>query len=505
MTELEHEFWNLQMKDLEIEQYITRFNELSGLVPHLVTPETKRIDRFIYGLTPDIRRDVMTSRPVTMQDAAVLAKQLARDVARSKPTPKTTTTDSGKRKLEGTSGSKNTQNQNKQSKTVKAYVAAVSEFQTLGYVGSSPKCPKCNLHHTGVCPVCEKCRKPGHVAKYCKMVLANPPKGCFECGAPDHVRNQCPRFNQNQQNRNPPGNRNFQQQQYQQPPRPQQQQQQPQQNPAGQARARVFVLDAEAAQQNPRVVTGTFLLEDQYAFMLFDSGAERSFVSLEFRPLLKSTTSQLDELYSVEYANGQTFETRDVVLDCSLNLNGRTFSIDLIPVDLSSFDIIIGMDWLSRNHANIACYEKVVRMPLPSGETFTIHGDRTNKELKVVSAMRFSKYLNNKDCHVFLANIVDKSIKPKDLKEVPTVREFPDVFPDDLPGLPPARQVEFRIDLVPGAAPVAKSPYRLAPSEMQELSGQLQELLSKGFIRPSSSPWGAPILFVKKKDGSMRM
>ena len=85
------------------------------------------------------------------------------------------------------------------------------------------------------------------------------------------------------------------------------------------------------------------------------------------------------------------------------------------------------------------------------------------------------------------------------------MREFPDVFPEELPGVPPERQVEFRIDLILGAATIAKAPYRLAPPEMQELSSQLQELLGKGFIRPSSSPWGALILFVKKKDGSHRM
>src|ERR1043166_5025299 len=148
MTELEHEFWNLQMKDLEIDQYITRFNELSGLVPHLITPEGKRVDRFVYGLTPDIRRDVITSNPATMQDATVLAKQLARDVARSKPAAKTTV-DTGKCKLEGTSGSQNTQN--KKGRTAKAYAAVVPEFQALGYVGTSPKCQKCQLHHTGTC------------------------------------------------------------------------------------------------------------------------------------------------------------------------------------------------------------------------------------------------------------------------------------------------------------------------------------------------------------------
>src|SRR5581483_4682673 len=110
-----------------------------------------------------------------------------------------------------------------------------------------------------------------------------------------------------------------------------------------------------------------------------------------------------------------------------------------------------------------------------------------------------------KESVAYLAPIVDKEIKEKRIQDFPVVRVFPEVFPEELPGLPPHRQVEFHIDLVPGAAPVAKSPYRLAPSEMQELLNQLQELLDKGFIRPSSSLWGAPVLIVKKKDGSFRM
>ncbi|GKC45564.1 putative reverse transcriptase domain-containing protein [Tanacetum coccineum] len=118
------------------------------------------------------------------------------------------------------------------------------------------------------------------------------------------------------------------------------------------------------------------------------------------------------------------------------------------------------------------------------------------------------EYLS-KGCDVFLAHITTKEAKDKSegkrLEDVPIVRDFPEVFPEDLPGIPPARQVEFQIDLVPGAAPVARAPYRLAPSEMKELAEQLQELSDKGFIRPSSSPWGAPVLFVKKKDGSFRM
>ncbi|KAD5508623.1 hypothetical protein E3N88_16326 [Mikania micrantha] len=121
-----------------------------------------------------------------------------------------------------------------------------------------------------------------------------------------------------------------------------------------------------------------------------------------------------------------------------------------------------------------------------------------------MSCTKAHKYLRMKYI-AFLAHIVEKKDKGKRVEDVPVIREFPEVFPDDLLGLPPERQVEFRIDLVPGANLVAKAPYRLAPSELQELASQLQELTDKGFIRLSHSPWGAPVLFVKKKDGSFRM
>ncbi|GJT21994.1 hypothetical protein Tco_0891931 [Tanacetum coccineum] len=145
------------------------------------------------------------------------------------------------------------------------------------------------------------------------------------------------------------------------------------------------------------------------------------------------------------------------------------------PTENHGFDVVIGMDWLSKYHARIICDEKVVHIPI-DGKTLIIR-----------------------------AQVMEKKSDEKRLEDIPVVREFPEVFPEDLPGLPPVRQVEFQIDLIPGAAPVARAPYRLAPSEMQELSNQLQELADRGFIQPSTSPWGAPVLFVKKKDGSFRM
>ncbi|GKB99171.1 putative reverse transcriptase domain-containing protein, partial [Tanacetum coccineum] len=190
-------------------------------------------------------------------------------------------------------------------------------------------------------------------------------------------------------------------------------------------------------------------------------------------------------------------------------VTGHPFDIDLMPVKHGSFDVIIGMDWLEKYHALIVYDKKVVRIPY-GDEVLIIRVDNydSGSKLNIISCTRTQKYIE-KGCQVYLAHVTSKKAddksKEKRLEDVPIVREFTEVFPKDLPGLPPARQVEFRIDLVLDAAPVARAPYQLAPAEMQELSTQLQELSNRGFIRPSSSPWGAPVLFVKKKDGSFRM
>ncbi|GJY81284.1 putative reverse transcriptase domain-containing protein [Tanacetum coccineum] len=147
-------------------------------------------------------------------------------------------------------------------------------------------------------------------------------------------------------------------------------------------------------------------------------------------------------------------------------------------------NIVTSMDWLSNYKAEIICHKKVVRIPLPDGKVLRVVGERPKEKARLLMSVKASD---------------------KKQEEVVVVRDFPEVFPDDLSELPPIREIEFRIELTPGATPIAKSPYRLAPSKLEELSGQLKELQDKGFIRPSSSPWGASVLFVKKKDGFFRM
>ncbi|GKE89153.1 putative reverse transcriptase domain-containing protein, partial [Tanacetum coccineum] len=204
----------------------------------------------------------------------------------------------------------------------------------------------------------------------------------------------------------------------------------------GNAPGKVYAVGHAGTNPNSNVVTGTFLLNNRYASILFDTGADRSFVSTAFSSQIDITPTALDHYYDVKLADGRIIGLNTILRGYTLNILNHLFNINLIPVELGSFDAIIGMDWLE---------------------------------------------------------VEDKSEK-KRLKDVPIVRDFPKLFPEDLSGLPPTRQVEFQIDLIPGAAPVARAPYRLTPSEMKELSEQLKELSDKGFIRPSSSPWGAPEL-----------
>ncbi|GKC21161.1 putative reverse transcriptase domain-containing protein [Tanacetum coccineum] len=204
------------------------------------------------------------------------------------------------------------------------------------------------------------------------------------------------------------------------------------------------------------IITGTFLLNNRYASILFDTGVDRSFISTAFSSLINIALTPLENSYDVELADGKIVRVDTIMRGSTLNFLNHPFNIDLMLVELGSFDVIIGMDWLRR------CSR--------------VHVERMSD--------LFGIDIRQKE--------EDKS-EGKQLKDVPIVRDFPKVFPEDLSGLPPARPVEFQINLIPGAAPVARAPYRLAPSKMKELSEQLQELSDKGFIRPSSSPWGAPV------------
>ncbi|GJZ65971.1 putative reverse transcriptase domain-containing protein, partial [Tanacetum coccineum] len=194
------------------------------------------------------------------------------------------------------------------------------------------------------------------------------------------------------------------------------------------------------------------------ATTLFDSDVDYSFVSTTFIPLLGIEPDDLGFSYEIEIAGGQLVEIDKVIKGCKLEIEGHVFDINLIPLGSGSFDVIIGMDWLSNHEAEIICHKKVVRIPLPDGKVLRVIGERPEEKMR----------------HL-------RSAKTKEQKqeEIVVVRDYPEVFSNDLPGFPPIQEIEFRIELVPRAIPVVKSTYRFAPSEMEELSGQLKELQDK--------------------------
>nr|GEX80878.1 reverse transcriptase domain-containing protein [Tanacetum cinerariifolium] len=264
----------------------------------------------------------------------------------------------------------------------------------------------------------------------------------------------------------------------------------------GNAAPRAYAVGTAGTNHNSNVVTGTFLLNNSYASVLFDTGVDRGFVSTAFSSLIDIIPTTLDHGYDVELVDGRIILLNTLIRGCTLNILNHPFNIDLMPVEMGSFDVIIGMDWLFEYHAVIVCDEKLVRVPF-GDEILIFDGDErkkwTESRVNIISCTKTQRYLL-KGCPIFLALVTTKEAedksKEKRLEDVPIVQDFLEVFSEDFPGIPPTHQVEFQIDLVPGAAPVARAPYRLPPSEMKELSDQLKELADKGFIRPSSSPWG---------------
>ncbi|GKD01412.1 putative reverse transcriptase domain-containing protein, partial [Tanacetum coccineum] len=285
-----------------------------------------------------------------------------------------------------------------------------------------------------LCQFAKDCRvAPGNVNP---VNTRNPiVRTCYECGSSDHIKSACPRLNQAQR---PGGN-------------PQNQVVavnggQGRGNQGNQAKGRAFMLGAEEACQDPNIMTGTFTLNDHFATTLFDSGADYSFVSTTFIPMLDVEPSELGFSYEIEIASGQLVEIDKVIKGYKLEIEGHVFDINLIPF-------------------------RMVRIPLLGGEVLRVLEEKPKEKVR---------------------ELMSAKAKEKKQEEFIILRDFPEVFPDDLLGLPLSWQIEFQIKLVLRAMSVVKSPYRLAPSEMEKLSGQLRELQDKGFIRSSSSPWGAP-------------
>jgi hypothetical protein len=238
----------------------------------------------------------------------------------------------------------------------------------------------------------------------------------------------------------------------------------------------------EDAQVAPDVIVGMILVNDNNATMLFDSRASHSFVTASFVQKYNLPLSMLKNQMIVSSPGGD-MNARHVCSKVSILIRGVEFLANLIVLESKGIDVILGMDWLSKHNGLIHCAKKAVRLTPSSGKKL----EYVAENLVTDKAASDKMVLNQLDG----ASTIN----------IRTVSEFLDVFPEELPGMPPDREIE----LVPGTAPIFKGPYRMAANQLAELKEQLQELLDKGYIRPSASPWGAPVIFVPKKDDTQRM
>ncbi|GJX23138.1 putative reverse transcriptase domain-containing protein [Tanacetum coccineum] len=367
MKKLEAELWNLKVKGTDVIGYVG-------------------------GLPDMIHGNIVASKPKTMQEAVEMATELMD----KKVSTIAERQAENKRKFENTSRNNQNQQQNKRQNTGRAYTAGTGEKKPYG--GSKPLCAKCNYHHDGPCaPKCHKCNKVGHFARDCRSAgnanNANNQRGtrsgqkptCFECGVQGHYKRECPKLKNNKNHGNQVGN--------------------------DRAPAKVYAVGHAGTNPDSNVVTCTFLLNNRYASILFDTGADRSFVSTAFSSQMDITPSTLDHYYDVELADGRIIGLNTILRGCTLNLLNHPFNINLMPVELGSFDAIIGMDWLAKYQAIIVCAEKIVCITW-GNETLIVHSDGSNQ---------------GHEAHLHII-----SRRRSDLEDVPIrFNIFLEVFPED--------------------------------------------------------------------------
>ncbi|KZV28235.1 hypothetical protein F511_02105 [Dorcoceras hygrometricum] len=448
----EREFDNLKQGDMRVAEYARRFSALLVYKPAVANQERTKRNKFLKGLRPDLYRMVLSGSPATFMEAVNNVVDIEESLM-DPEAPVHQTTARTSQPAQAVSQSYQSPQGSQQS--------SLQQFRPRG----------------------KQFKKKGHSSS----------SGSVSSGSGSGSSQRQQPFAQSQRS----GFQPREPSRFVGPSRP------PFQIPQ---QALANALTGDQAEETPSmVIRGTCSIYDYPARVLFDTGASHSFISEMFVFERGLSSSPLCDVVSVSTPAGVNLWSREVVVDCLIRFDEHVLVTNLIVLGIRDFDCILGMDVLSSYKATVDCFHGVVRFRPDTGERWDFYGTDSRLKIPLVSAMEMFSLLSLGNAGFMIYALDNSQEQQLELRDIPVVREFPDVFPDEIPGFPPRREIDFSIELVPGTAPISRAPYRLAPAELKELKEQLTDLLEKGFIRPSMSPWGAPILFVKKKDGTMRM
>ncbi|XP_075499949.1 uncharacterized protein LOC142538522 [Primulina tabacum] len=413
---------------MSVVEYTSQFNALGSYAPTIMADETLKLHRFKKGLNSRIHSALAVYQPTNFSDLMGAAIRAETDIQRREKEFK------NKRPM----SSQSPHNSQTFKRPNQSGGPSKGPLPATNYQAIKP-CPTCHLRHLG------ECRRASSV--------------CFGCGKPGHRMAECPDATNRTTGRV---------------------------KETGQTQG-VFAITQEEVDDANDAVSGTIFIQQVPAYVLFDCGATHSFISKRFAKKLGRKPEKLNEPFRIATPTSRAIETHEIYRDCKISISTQNFSADLIQLIMVDFDIILGMNWLAKNNAMVECKGKKVKLITPNQEKVVYQGKSKERKSLLSASQAWRAMKSGEDIYLAMVSEIKEEIELK-LEDIPIVREFSYDFPEELSGTVPNREVEFEINLVPGAAPISKAPYRMAPAELNELKEQLQELLDKRQIRPSVSP-----------------